>query len=301
MKLFCFLLLFTIPISAQEIRVIKWETKHASPPTQLERTNPKFATLLRFGVSNIPEPIIMQFAGIGGAKLGLNKVQANTLQKSIASYYQKMAKQRNAGDFPSIPSALEYCYSKDKSSHGFATIYQPKNLTKETPTILFLHGYGGSFSYYLHYLAETFPNHLIVCPAYGISMGRVPDSYLSECKSAVEKLLKINLKKPTLIGLSAGGYGGFWHYSKNIDSYNRFICIASLPHFMMDKPLAQNAIIRLIAGGNEGYVENKQLDKRIKKLKLTNYRQVILPDQGHFFMLTDAQKTRATLKKMISD
>ena len=111
--------------------------------------------------------------------------------------------------FSKVPSALPYCFAATKPKHGMATVYIPNKVTPKTNVILFLHGYGGSFAFYSKFLAETFPEHVIICPAYGISCSYITSAYLRECLLAVNRELNVGLKKPLLIGLSAGGFGGF--------------------------------------------------------------------------------------------
>jgi hypothetical protein len=84
---------------------------------------------------------------------------------------------------------LSYCYSQEKPTNGLALLYRPKLSNSQTPCLLFLHGYGGSFLWSQHLLAEAFPDYIIICPAYGISSASVPAAFVTECIEAVERRL----------------------------------------------------------------------------------------------------------------
>ena len=67
--------------------------------------------------------------------------------------------------FSNAPSQLAYCFSPKKPNEGRANLYLPTKVDENTPTILFLHGFGGSFLFYQHFLVSTFPEFMIICPA----------------------------------------------------------------------------------------------------------------------------------------
>src|SRR6185369_3210199 len=126
------------------------------------------------------------------------------LQTLMAEEYAGISKD---SVFNQVPSAIPYCFAAEKQKEGLATVYRPKELPAASRCIVFLHGYGGSLLWSLHVLVEAFPNHLIICPAYGISAGEVPARYVEEALAAVEHQLGLKIQKPVLMGLSAGGFG----------------------------------------------------------------------------------------------
>ncbi len=257
-------------VNAQKVTIAKWRTEHAAAPIKVAKKNLTFLKMIRLGVDHLPEEKFMQLSSMGAAFLGLEKEESIQLGKTIAAYYRRMQDEVEKKKFPSIPSAVSYCYSEKKLTSGYANVYVPKLVNEKTPVILFLHGYGGSFSFYLHYLATSFPDSIIICPAYGISMSKVPDEYLKECLSKVSETLETPLSKPILIGLSAGGTGGFRHYSRCGDDYLGFVCIVSLPPKDILANAPQNGALRLLAGGEESYVKSGALGQRMKQLKLTS-------------------------------
>lgn len=295
--LLCFLLTTFATLQA-EVTTVEWNTKHAAPPFEIAKIDPKLSPLIKLAA--IREPFFIKFLAFGGTQLGVNNDQAARLHQSITAYYRMMAIENKAKEFPKIPSTLSYCFSTERPSKGLATVYYPDTLTSDTPTIVFLHGYGGSYQFYLHYLATTFPKHIIICPAFGISTAKINDSYLIECQKAVAKKLNTKLNKTTLIGLSAGGTGVFNILERKPLAYDRFIALASLPPAKIGA-VPTKTPVRTIAGGDEHFVKKGTLKARIKKLKLHNYQETILPNQGHFFLLTDQKNTRLALQKAISN
>ncbi len=298
-KLSLLIMLFNLSVVyAAEVRSVEWGTANASAPAKVMVNGRDVTGTIRYAVSHSPEPLVMQLSGLGGEMLGLKKQQNRQLQRLTSSYYKKMSLEIKEGEFPAVPSALSYCYSDKKPSKGFANVYLPSGFHKNSSVVVFLHGYGGSFSFYMHYMAKVFPEHIIVCPAYGISMSRVNDRYIAECKLAVEKEIGHKLTKPLLVGLSAGGTGGFRHYQRQMADYRKFICMVSLPPRDVVKVMPKNAKVALIAGGEEGFVKSGLLARRVRQMNLKHYEQVIVKGHGHFLMLSDQEQTMQTLREL---
>ena len=281
---------------AVEVRVVSWETAHAAPAAKLDEGRKDLLPLIRLGVSALPEAKVMQLTFVGGAALGLPVKQARTLHAVLSKRYGEIGEDEV---FSAAPSALGYCYSAVKPKEGFATVYLPDLPTAETKVILFLHGYGGSFKFYVHYLARVFPDHIIVCPAYGISASDVPSAYLRECLEAVGGEVGFDLKRPVLMGLSAGGFGGFREYARSPGAYMGFVCMAAFPPEVVMGHLPRDGRIRLVAGGDEGFVRSGVLRRGEIRLKrrVSDYSSVLIPDAGHFFMLSAEEETGKVLER----
>ena len=237
---------------------------------------------------------------IGGAAMGLPQDKAKELQKLISRKYQQIS---SDPVFLTVPSVLPYCFAATKPNHGMATVYIPNNVTPKTNVILFLHGYGGSFTFYQKFLAETFPDHVILCPAYGISCAYINSTYLQECFSAVKKELDVQLKKPLLIGLSAGGFGGFREYCQTPNAYSGFICMAAYPPQDILGKTPRKGRIRLVAGAEEYYVKNRYVQRSETRIKYQtkDYSFEFIPKEDHFFMLSAEEQTKALLQKWVTE
>ncbi|NRB76733.1 MAG: alpha/beta hydrolase [Verrucomicrobiales bacterium] len=162
--------------------------------------------------------------------------------------------------------------------------------------ILFLHGFGGSFQLYQYYLARQFSDHIIICPAYGISMAEVPQLYLEECLAEAQGKIGHRLRRPILMGLSAGGFGGFREYARNSSAYSGFICLAAYPPEDMLPIEDKNAKMRILAGAQEYWVKDRTLEKSEWKLLKGNYHHATIPGADHFFLLTHERESRRFLR-----
>jgi len=280
---------------AAEVEAIAWNTRHAAPAATLEGKQKGLLPLIRLGVSALDESQVMQLTFLGGAALGLPPEKARSLHTLLAKRYRDIA---NDITFSSAPSALAYCYSAAKPDKGFASVYIPDSPAAKSNVILFLHGYGGSFTFYQHYLASAFPDHVIICPAYGISCANVPSAYLQECMDAVSKKLGFQVKRPVLMGLSAGGFGGFREYVRRSRSYAGFVCLAAYPPQGIVSRSPRDGRIRLVAGGDEHFVKNNLLRRLELSLKrrTMDYSSRLVPGQDHFFMLGAEKATKKILQ-----
>lgn len=283
-----------------EVKSITWPTHHAAPPAKIDQKKDKLLPLIRLGVTALPESTVMQMTFVGGSILGLPEDKAKSLHKLLTDRYDAIEKDKI---FSKTPSQLSHCYAANKNKTGLASVYLPDNPSPNTNVIVFLHGYGGSFIYYQHYLATAFPDHIIICPAYGISSASISGTYLKECYDATSKELGFKLKKPVLIGLSAGGFGGFREYAKHTQSYLGYICMAAYPPNDTLDNLPRDGRIRVIAGGDEDYVKNQTLKKSEVhlNLKVKDYTSHIVADEDHFFMLSAEEETQKHLQQWIKE
>lgn len=285
-----------ILLRAAEIRTIAWDTEHAAPAANLGEEKKELLPLIRLGVSSLPEAEVMKMTFLGGSALGLSPEMASSLHLLVTKKYEEISSDKA---FSKVPSALPYCFSPEKPNRGFATLHIPDQLNPDTEIILFLHGFGGSFQFYLHFLAKTFPEHLIVCPAFGINTANIDSFYLSDCIEAVSTELGTPLKKPLLIGLSAGGFGGFREYAKNHRTYRGFICLAAYPPKDALLRLSPECKVRLVAGTEEPFVIDGSLHKveQTMKRRISDYRSELIPEQDHFFLLSAEERSRKLLQQ----
>ncbi|MCE9612422.1 MAG: alpha/beta hydrolase [Chthoniobacter sp.] len=228
----------------------------------------------------------------------MTKEQAEVLRPLTVERYRVMALSPH---FAKATSALPYAFSDQKPAHGVASAYVPAGATAKTPVILFLHGYGGSFLWYQHYLSEIFPNHIIICPAYGISTATISQEYVAESLAAVSKQLGFRLSSPCLIGLSAGGFGACRLYVATPTFYTQLICLAAFP---TDDTLARflrNSRPRFLSGGTEPFVNSGDFQKRIAIIRRTApaVEESTIPGADHFFLLTHPKETKEQLLRWL--
>src|SRR5688572_729769 len=162
---------------AQEVFEVNWPTRSASKPATLAPAAAAYLPAFRTALAILPEPNIVALALSQPAFLGLTPTDAQALQSQVGERYRRIG---TDSVFRSAPSALPYCFAEGTPTNGFALIYRPKVCTSNTPSLVFLHGYGGSFLWYQHLLVEMFPDRIIICPAYGISPATISTNYISE-------------------------------------------------------------------------------------------------------------------------
>ncbi|MEO0413443.1 MAG: hypothetical protein AAF226_00665 [Verrucomicrobiota bacterium] len=281
---------------AEQVFQISWPTQHAAPPAKLAPEQQNLLPLIRLGIASVPEANLMSLVMAAGTATGLDPEEAKLLQNHITRRYQTLAKDPT---FAQLPSALPYCFSETRPTNGLASIYVPPNIREETPCILFLHSFGGSFSLYLHLMAETFPDHLIICPAYGITSYNISSTYLKECVAAASKKIGVSVSQPLLIGISAGGFGAFQEYANQHTSYRGLICMAAHPPAESLRSIPPQARIRLVVGQNEFFVKENHFQRSVQFLeqRCSNFQTQLMSDEDHFFLLTSQTATQILLKR----
>jgi predicted esterase len=204
---------------------------------------------------------------------------------------------RKNPSFKKAPSALTYCFSERKPKEGLATVYLPAKITRDTKTIVFLHGHGGSLLAYLYFLSSTYPNHIIICPAYGIDPSSIPLGYVLEAENAVAARIKSKLNKPLLIGLSAGGFSACKLYTQKPDAARGVICLGAFVPAECMKQLNKSLTMHLLVGEKEPYVSNgafkRQMNSLKPRLKTLDWQAIPAADQ--FFLLSHEAESRKIL------
>ena len=300
-RVFLALAVLAIRALAVETAIVTWPTKSASPPVVFPQEQSQLLPLVRFGVAAFPEAMVMQMTFVGASALGLSDASAAKLHQLVTAKYDTISRDPV---FSKLPSALPYCYAPKQPETGQALIVIPERLTEDTTTIVFLHGSGGSFTFYAHFLANAFPDCLVVCPAYGETCGNIPTRYLEECRDAVAKRTGLRPRMaPILIGLSGGGFGGFREYCRNSRTYSGYICIAAYPPSSTLGSLPQRGHIRLIAGGAEPYVVDGTLGRGevLLRRRVGDYDSHLVAGEDHFFLLSKEEETQAFLQKWVSE
>ncbi len=290
MKMLCGIWLFcAATAAAAEVMQITWPTRNASPPAAVGGQAGQFMPAFRMALQKLPEVMIVSLALSQPAILGLTADDSKVLQPLVAERYKAIA---SSEAYRAAPSALSYCFSPVKPDHGLATLHVPDGYGPQTPVIVFLHGYGGSFLWYQQYLAQHFPKHLIICPAYGMSPSAVPASYITECLSAVEKRLGKPLSvKPWLLGLSAGGFGACRVFTDLPERFAGLICIAAYPLSQQDGKTHSY----FLAGGDEVFVKKGQFQRLVG-----NSKSHLIAGAGHFFLLTHENESVSKLREWLA-
>lgn len=257
--------------------------------------------MVQFALKSGPAELELFEAGGGMAAmaLGLSPEKAESLANELSEYSKSL---NDNPVFEKAPSVLSYCYSVAKPDHGLATVYLPENIEPETRRIVFIHGYGGGIFPLLSPIIQTYPESVVIAPAFGISGGGISSEYVDESiQSAAEitELASVKFKKlPMLIGLSAGGFSGFQIYSETESNYSGFICLASYPQ---SKTLKSNGPIRILCGLAEPFVKNGTLHRTTNHLRGSDFEVETISGADHFFLLTHRKQTSETLRNSAND
>lgn len=299
MRAVLFCLLFICGVSttaAQKVMQVRWESAHTSPPIKLGGPAGDWLPAFRMALQTLPESAIVALSLSQPQILGLSAKDAKKLQRLTAERYAMMA-----GDslFQRVPTALPYCYSESRPKEGLATVYVPKVVGPDTSSIVFLHGYGGSFFWCLHLLVEAFPESVIVCPAYGMSTGRVPTAYIREAVKETAKVTHASLKQPVLVGLSAGGFGACQVYVDSPQEWRRLICLAAYAPDTVLGAFGPGMDVRFLAGAREDFVSSGYFKRGVQQAaqRQATVDARLIPDVGHFFLLEKREESVGILKE----
>lgn len=291
-----FLICGSWAVHAEEVIRVTWKTTHAAAPPQFSRPTADFLPMFRLALSTLPESAIVALALSQPAMLGLTPAQAGMMRPLVAERYALIAK---SPAYSGVASALPYCFAEKRPQEGLALVHVPAGADAQTPVLLFLHGYGGSFLWYQQLLAEHFGNHIIVCPAHGINTSTVSGEYVQECVQAVGLRLGRPVLKPVLMGLSAGGFGACDVYTKHPERFDRLICLAAYPPEDLLLKFPREARAGFIAGGNKYFVKSGDFARRIAQVRqLAPASQAFtVPEADHFFLLSHTTLTMAKLRE----
>ena len=140
---------------------------------------------------------------------------ASAAKRAIAEIYEEI---RDDPGFADATSAIPWCLAGvgAEEGHGFAylpTVRQGGALSKDpVPTIMLLHGYGGSLLWTLWAIKNGFPEHVILMPSGGVDWGdqdvEQVRQYIKSFSSEVESKREIKLDRPWLIAIGEGGPTG---------------------------------------------------------------------------------------------
>jgi len=291
-----FLIFGSWAVHADEVIRVTWKTTHAAAPPQFSRPAADFLPMFRLALSTLPESAIVALALSQPAMLGLTPAQAAMMRPLVAERYEVIAK---SPAYSGVASALPYCFAEKRPLEGLALVHVPTGADARTPVLLFLHGYGGSFLWYQQLLAEHFTSHIIICPAYGINTSTISSEYVQECVQAVGKRLGLSVRKPVLVGLSAGGFGACDVYTKHSERFDRLICLAAYPPEDLLLKFPRDARAAFIAGGSEYFVKSGDFARRIAKVRqmAPTTQEFTVPQADHFFLLSHTTPTMAKLRE----
>lgn len=273
---------------------LMWPTRHAAPAASSAPEVAVYLPMLRASIERLPEAAVVNLALTQSSALGLSAGDAQKIREHVNRRYERIAADPVFGK---VPTTLSYCFAEERPTQGLALAYRPRGSDARTPVLVFVHGYGGSFLWYLHQLAEWFPGHIILAPSYGIDTSEISATYLNECIRAATTRFGHALDKPALIGLSAGGFGATRAYVANPAAYRQLVVMAAYPPDESFRAWPRTANAAFVVGEHEYYVKDGGFAAYAKSLaaRSARFQSAVIPGGDHFFMLTHATATRAVL------
>ncbi len=141
-----------------------------------------------------------------------------------------------------------------------------------------------------------------MAPSYGISPADLPADYLAEAIAAASRHVGFQLQKPSLVGLSAGGFGACRAFLMAPEAFDRLICLAAYPPNDTVRRFSRAQSVHFIAGSREPFVTSGQLTTLLQTVRTTSPAAAmkLIPDADHFFMLSHPEETRAALNSALA-
>jgi hypothetical protein len=162
--------LFAITVRAGptgQVQSVVFKTTAPPPAFVVPKELKSYEALFRAGLSSLPESMLVNGAlALGGQTLGLTPQESTNLNSLLTTTYSRIAADTA---LRKLPSALPYCLAARRNTNGHYFVYVPEQAGEQSPVIVFLHGFGGNFQFYLWALRESLPEAIIVCPSWNES------------------------------------------------------------------------------------------------------------------------------------
>jgi len=282
------------------VESVRFETLVTPPVYVVPKSLKKNDPLFRVGLKSLPEGLMVLGAlTVGSGELGLSRKQAESLTPLMTDAYAKIAADPA---FRNVSSALPYCFSTEKHDTGHYFLYRPAKIPRDPTCIVFLHGYGGNFQFYTWVLKEEFPDAIILAPSWGAGWASGSAKYVEDMLTDAERRLDVQLGKPWLMAISAGGRGGFLIYNETPADFSGYVCLASLPGTTVVRRLRRRLNILMINGTADAKLPITIARKQAALAKQAVPTLAAEEIEGdHFFILSKRDETfgmiRAFMKR----
>jgi predicted esterase len=252
--------------------------------------------IFRAGLQALPEGALATGALLlGGQSLGLTSHETTNLNTLLIKTYSRIAEDPA---FKHLPSALSYCFSAQRQTNGHYFLYHPDRLEANPLVIVFLHGFGGNFQFYVWALKTSFPDAVIIAPSWNVSWYGGSPQYLAQALADAGRRLNIETANQWLMGISAGGRGGFAIYPELSSQFRGYVCLASVPEPSAVYRLRKDSRILMLNGARDPMVPveyaRKQADLLRRRVPSFTYREI---QSDHFFILSQRVETFSIVRR----
>lgn len=236
---------------------------------------------------------------MGHGQIGLGPEATRRLYAGLDRVYRGIAADPL---FRDIPSALPYCLSDKRPTRGHCFAYYPAKITDETPVIIFLHGFGGNFLFYIYVLKEEFPESVILLPSWSGSWYDGTQQYLDDMLKDVKRRRSLAPRRPCLMAISGGGPAGFRLYNAAPDRFACYVSIASAPSLATVPALKKDLRILMVNGKKDAGFPVAVVQSIAGKIaeRLPHFR-IQLVDADHFFLLSKREETFRTIRAFLAE
>ena len=254
-------------------------------PTNLSGLASSFQKSLKI----LPESMLVtSVLFLVNSKVGVSEKQKKKLHAIFQKTYLNILKDKQ---MQGIPSALPYCLSAQSPNYGHYFIYLPAKIQSSTKRIVFLHGYGGNFMFYIYVLKKAFKDSIIIIPSWGSSWSHGNYRYLQQVYADIETKFSIKIKRPVLMAISAGGGFAFKQYNKSPKRFKSLISFATCPYIRTINRMKPDLSIIMICGKYDKRFPWQGIKSRVMqvKAKVNNFKLKLIPD-NHFFFLSSQKE-----------
>ena len=285
--------------SSNAIESHTFETPIRPPALQVPKIYQRYESILQNLLQTQSEgDLVVHALNLGWKTAGLNQVQADSLWTATTNAYRSI---RSHEAYADLPSALSRSWSTLRPVAGHYFLHRPAKVHAGTQVIVFLHGFGGNFQFYIWALAQEFPDSVILTPTWGISWANGRARYLKDMLADAETRLDAKIDRPWLMAVSAGGRAGFRIYNQMHDRFLGYIALASAPESTAARSLRKDLRILMLNGRNDRMVPlataRNQAALARRRARGLQFKEI---DGDHFFMLNRRREAFAMVKSFMA-
>ena len=280
------------------IQSIRFDTTAAPPPVRFQGPSLVLARAIRSAGRELKEKTVVRAVlALGAGQQGLTGTQTRSIWKHLEPIYRAIDSDPAFGP---LGSALPFCFSNKRPDSGHAFVSLPAKVGPRTPWVVFLHGDGGNFLYYLHQMRRFFPEAVVVLPSHGIRWRGAKAAYVRDAIKHVAEMSGVPAGRPTLMALSGAGPAAFNWYAQHQDQWAGLISLASAPDRSLNRRFTATCRLLMINGTLDRRfpIRSVRLAARSLQRRKVNVQAEEL-EADHFLMLTHAESVRKLLRPFV--
>lgn len=182
--------------------------------------------------------------------------------------------------------------------HYFAAM--PSRPSPNPDIIIFLHGYGGNFLFYLWAMKTEFPEAVILLPSWGIDwtagLVETRSNYLQDMINHFTQETGMQVIRPWLFGISQGGIAGFEFAAHHAERFRGYVSIASYPGMAVGFP--RDFPMLMLNGIQDDRFPIGEVRRSCLDLIESGVRVFMAEiESDHFFLLSNKAEAAALIKE----